>query len=283
MDTNKYLDRIGYKGDTSVCLSTLKALTAAHLHAVPFENLDIHFRANTSLERDWLYDKVVTRNRGGWCYELNLLYRELLKELGFNVEIHGGQVFTASNDGHYLEHLTLSVRLGSRRYLVDVGFGDGMYEPLELVNGAMARFGLYEFRVRIGEDQIHILCFRDGAFRKGLSLDLIPRAVSEFCEAVKFNSSNPASWWTQALVVSKAIPGGRSTVVGQVHTIRTKSTNKSVVLTRSEYLQILKSEFGIHISKIPRPRASSITMRLRRLIQVARHKFRRTRMNRITN
>lgn len=282
MDVARYLNRIEYEGDVSVCLATLVALTGAHLRAVPFENLDIHLRVDRSLEKDWLYDKIVVKNRGGWCYELNLLYMELLKELGFSVDIHGGKVFTEDTDGRDMEHLTLSVTLGSARYLVDVGFGDGMYAPMEIVDGSKSNYGIYRFQIHQRGPQIHLLSFRQGEFSKGLSFDLTPRVVSDFDDAVHFNSSNPASWWTQQLVVSKAIPDGRSTLIGLVSKVRTTTVSKKKTLTRSEYLRTLESEFGIRISYVPRPKASSLFMRFWRLVQIALNKWRRVRTAKIS-
>ncbi|MGH2486980.1 MAG: arylamine N-acetyltransferase, partial [Ktedonobacterales bacterium] len=52
-------------------LSLLRALHQAHLLAVPFENLSIHYDQPITLEDATLYDKIVRRQRGGFCYELN--------------------------------------------------------------------------------------------------------------------------------------------------------------------------------------------------------------------
>ena len=38
------------------------------------------------------------RRRGGFCYELNGLFRRLLAELGFSVSIASGRVYIASDD-----------------------------------------------------------------------------------------------------------------------------------------------------------------------------------------
>ena len=50
-DLNAYCARINYTGSRSTCLDTLKALQYAHVHAVPFENLDIHLGVPISLLR----------------------------------------------------------------------------------------------------------------------------------------------------------------------------------------------------------------------------------------
>jgi N-hydroxyarylamine O-acetyltransferase len=74
MDVDKYLDRINYRGSLVTTAETLRALQEAHLLAVPFENLSIHLGEPIVLENGALFDKVVNRRRGGFCYELNGLF-----------------------------------------------------------------------------------------------------------------------------------------------------------------------------------------------------------------
>lgn len=70
-----YFERIGYKGPQDVSFKTLKAIQAAHLLSIPFENLDLHLNVPLQLNFPHLFDKIVIKRRGGWCYEVNgLLY-----------------------------------------------------------------------------------------------------------------------------------------------------------------------------------------------------------------
>ena len=82
----------------------------AHLLAVPFENLDIHLGRPISLDQDALFGKIVTRRRGGFCYELNGLFALLLRELGFEVTLLSAGVARADGGfGPEFDHLTLLV------------------------------------------------------------------------------------------------------------------------------------------------------------------------------
>lgn len=67
-----YLARIGYEGPIGLTEACLDQLVLRHQLSVPFENLDIRIRKTpVSLGIPQLFDKVVTRGRGGFCYELN--------------------------------------------------------------------------------------------------------------------------------------------------------------------------------------------------------------------
>ena len=82
-----YLNRINYHGSLEPNAETLRDLQVAHLLAVPFENLSIHSGEPIVLEDEALFEKVVQRRRGGFCYELNGLFAWLLRNLGFKVEM----------------------------------------------------------------------------------------------------------------------------------------------------------------------------------------------------
>src|SRR6187397_3354830 len=108
MDFQSYLQRINYRGEQTPTAATLRELHRAHLLTVPFENLDIHLGRPIVLEQGALFDKIVRRRRGGFCYELNGLFAALLYKLGFDVTMLSAGVARA--DGSYgpeFDHLTL--------------------------------------------------------------------------------------------------------------------------------------------------------------------------------
>ena len=71
MDMQAYLQRINYHGSLSPSIQTLRDLHLAHLLTVPFENLSVYYEEQIVLQDKALFDKVVSRRRGGFCYELN--------------------------------------------------------------------------------------------------------------------------------------------------------------------------------------------------------------------
>ena len=85
MDVEAYLERIGYRGGREPNAENLAALVAAHRFTVPYETLDLWRGRHVTLAEEALFDKIVTRRRGGYCFELNELYGYLLRALGFHV------------------------------------------------------------------------------------------------------------------------------------------------------------------------------------------------------
>lgn len=107
---NAYLVRIGHpepnpedaSSPNNYGLGLLASLQRQHLASVPFENLSVHYSANNdytvSLDPKEVYAKIVTRRRGGYCLENNLLFGILLRSFGFNVYSAGGRV---DNERHF--------------------------------------------------------------------------------------------------------------------------------------------------------------------------------------
>jgi N-hydroxyarylamine O-acetyltransferase len=95
----------------------------AHLLAVPFENLDVQLGVAVSTRPEDAYEKVVRRRRGGWCFELNGLFKWALTEIGFEVQSLAGVVGrVASEPPQEPDHLLLRVDCDEPLF-VDVGFG----------------------------------------------------------------------------------------------------------------------------------------------------------------
>ena len=133
MDIDLYLKRINYKGPLIPSIESLRKLQLSHLFYVPFENLSIHSNEPIILQYKLLYDKIVLKRRGGFCYELNGLFSYLLQQLGYEVEILSAGVAEVNNNfGPDFDHMCLMVSLEDI-WLVDVGFGDSFREPLLLI------------------------------------------------------------------------------------------------------------------------------------------------------
>jgi N-hydroxyarylamine O-acetyltransferase len=136
MDLDAYLARIGYAGPVTPTLETLDGVMRAHVAAIPFENIDVQLGRPTSRALPAIFDKLVTRRRGGWCYEQNGLLGWALDRIGFAVTpLAGGVMRAAAGDGVLGNHLALLVRL-EEPFLVDAGFGGSLAAPIRLQAGA---------------------------------------------------------------------------------------------------------------------------------------------------
>lgn len=108
----------------------------AHVAAIPFENLDVQLGRPTSRALPDIFAKLVTRRRGGWCYEQNAMLGWALGQMGFAVTpLAGGVMRVANGDAALGNHLALLVEVDGP-WLVDAGFGGSLASPLRLAEGA---------------------------------------------------------------------------------------------------------------------------------------------------
>lgn len=253
MDVSAYLRRIDYTGSLNPSAETLRALHRAHLLTVPFENLDIHLGRPIALAEDALFDKVVRRRRGGFCYELNGLFVALLRALGFEVAMLSARVWRGGACfGREFDHMVLLVRLEDQ-WLADVGFGDSFLEPLRLdERGDQVQDG-HMYRVARNGDEWTMLEYDPtGAIAGGYLFTLQPRRLTEYVPMCHYQQTSPESHFTQKRICSRATPDGRITLSDMRLIVTASGQRRERLLTdESDYAAALMDHFGIDLASTP--------------------------------
>ena len=131
-DLAAYLERVGLR-EVAPNAAGLRALQEAQMRAVPFENFDPLLGKVPALGLDEIFAKAVPGGRGGYCFELNLLFEAALKAAGFPVRRMLARVRMRGDNASARSHLALRVEAQGRAFLADAGFGGpGSLGPLEL-------------------------------------------------------------------------------------------------------------------------------------------------------
>lgn len=237
----QYLARLGFDQPPARDEHGLRALHRAHLRSVPFENLDIHLGRPIQLDHDHLMAKLLDRNRGGYCYELNGAFASLLTTLGFDVDLLEAQVFGENAFGMRFDHACLRVKLDVP-WLADVGFGASFEYPILFQTDIEQHDPAGVFRVveRSG-GSFDIDENRTPLYR----LSITPRALDEFAEANLFQQSSRKSHFTHNTICSLATERGRVTVRG-LRLIETVNDERNETELAPEQLgPVLADRFGI--------------------------------------
>lgn len=122
-----YLERIGFTAEPRVDRATLDELVYRHQCAVPFETVTLRRRGGApTLESDALYEKIVEQRLGGYCFELNKAFSELLETIGFDVRPVLSRVVRGRDGLMPINHRGIVVRLPEGECSADVGFGGPM-------------------------------------------------------------------------------------------------------------------------------------------------------------
>ena len=221
MDISDYLRRINCTGIVRSDLATLRELQYNHVFAIPFETLDIHNGIPIILQINLLYQKVIQDNRGGYCYELNILFYHLLGVCGFDVSLIAGRLHHGNNRyGREFEHLALLVTLNGRQWLVDVGYGDFSLAPLTIAPGEIQSDGRNFYRIIdqvVVDDQSYFGVAKWNASKQDFKMDyiftLIPRELSDFEEMNEFHQTSSESHFARSLICTMPTAEGRITLI----------------------------------------------------------------------
>jgi N-hydroxyarylamine O-acetyltransferase len=243
-----YLARIGADHSSHLTFGYLCDLHERHLTTVPFENLDIHLGERIVLDTDLLADKIVRRRRGGFCYELNGLFGELLSTLGYRVTLLAARVFGEQRLGPPFDHLALRVDL-DHPYLVDVGFGRLFREPLRLDTADPQHDRDGDFALRPVGEYGDLDLYRDGT--PEYRLETRPRELAEFGPTCWYHQTSPDSHFTRGPLCSRPTATGRVTLNGsrlirQEGEYRTERT-----LSDEEALAAYRDLFGMVLDRLP--------------------------------
>ena len=248
----EYLRRLGRSSPVPPDCATLSALHEAHLLHVPFENLDIALGREIVLDLDRLFDKIVVRRRGGFCYELNGLFASLLRTLGFDVDLLSARVANDAGElGPEFDHMALLVRCEGRRLLADVGFGDSFRTPIDLDDPAPQRGGdplgrAWSVREQ-GEELALVQHEASGSSRTAYTFTLEPRTRAEYAPMCVWQQSSPESHFTRRRICSRATPEGRVTLADDRFVVTTAAGRRETPVAERERDALLVREFGIEL------------------------------------
>ncbi len=245
----QYLERIGYTGSLEPTLAVLSRLQLAHLRNVPFENLSIHVGEEILLDADWLYDKLVQRQRGGFCYELNSTFARLLRALGFTVDmLAAGVARSGGAFGPIFDHLMLRVWLDDAPWLVDVGFGDSFRQPLRLeLETVQAETGR-DYRLMPDGDQYVLQERKRGdAWKAQYRFGLASHVLSDYAQMCVYHQTSAETTFTQKRVCTLATASGRITLTDSafIVTLLNGARDEQPVDSEVQRAKLLKEQFGI--------------------------------------
>jgi N-hydroxyarylamine O-acetyltransferase len=251
VDLGAYFARIGYSGSPKADLRTFRAIHRAHLAAIPYENLDVRLGRPGGLSPAVAYGKLVTRRRGGWCYEMNGVLAWALEEIGFSVTRLAGAVLREERgDAVIGNHMVLKVALDGRDWLADVGLGDGLLEPIPIEAGDH-QVGGYDFRLERLDEQWWRLHNHPLGGARNFDFTLAPADAATLAGMCHWLRTSPDSIFTQAVLAYRHAPDGWVVVLGRILRIlrRITPTTKRDHLIESpqELVAILRTEFGLDV------------------------------------
>ena len=251
MNVEKYLERIGLspKIDKTPTFDLLRKLQLSHIYSVPYENIDLVKGVPLALDEDKIYEKIVKRHRGGYCFELNLLFERLLSGIGFDTESYFARFWRGCDTVPERRHRITGVKIDGVTYIADVGVGSAAPRiPMRLEEGTVqSSFGeSYRFE-RDAEFGWMLYELKDGEWQKCYSFTMEKQFDIDFEAASYYCEKHPSSKFNKSFIISLKTPDGRITVDGNTHKVFVGQELRYIEenMERERLVEVLGERFGL--------------------------------------
>ncbi|WP_043848348.1 arylamine N-acetyltransferase family protein [Amycolatopsis keratiniphila] len=247
VDVPAYLARLGLEHEPP-SLDALFRLHAAHVERVPYEDLEVQLGRVTSLDPAVSFGRIAA-GRGGYCYHLNGAFSALLRALGYQVTRHpGGVQGHGEAAGIHLNHLALTVtglpEAPEVGWLLDVGLGDGIHQPLPLREGEYKQ-GPLVFRIRPSEITPGGWRFDHDPQGSFVGMDFAPETavMADFAEKHVELSTSATSGFVRTLVLQRRDAEGVDSL--RALTLSGLPGGKTVLESPAEWWTAIEDVFGV--------------------------------------
>ena len=266
VDLDAYFERLGYDGRAAPTLETLARLHELHPQAIPFENLSPFLGEEIPLDVESLEEKLVRRGRGGWCFEQNLLFAHVLRQVGFELATLAARVRWNAPPGEARprSHMLLLVKLPQGDYIADVGFGGlVLTAPLRLETGRVQQTPHEAFRIGT-HDGAHLLEANvAGTWQPLYAFDLHEQTLPDYEVSNWYLAHHPKSQFVTGIIAARTAPQTRHALRGGRHTIHRvgQPSESRAIESVEDFKRTLSGPFGIRL-----PESGELDVRLGRLL-----------------
>ena len=253
-DEDAYLARTGAARPAQHNLDELTQLSRKQAFSIPFENLDILLGRGVNVSPEAIFDKLIGRRRGGYCFELNGLFLQALQHFGFDARALLARVHV-SGEASGRTHQVSLVGLDGESWVVDVGFGTSCPRypmPLERKDEVQDHDGLRFRYVDADPWGVMVQVEESEHWQNLYSFDLTTVCQGDIETGNHFTSTSPTSFFRKMRIATMPNERGRNTL-GDLRLTRIVDGQPHVeqVDDGPEYLARLKDLFGIDLGASP--------------------------------
>lgn len=258
----RYLERIGYKGEIRHDVATLDELIRHHQCSVPFETITLRQRAGApSLELPDVYKKVVEQRLGGYCFELNLLFEALLVSLGFDARPI--QCRSVERDGIRvpINHRGELVSLNGNAYFVEVGYGGPvpcgalLFDDCgdQVVSGEIFKMVILDETWWCMERASKTQMSASEGDKAPVRIPELELCMASVCDldflALNEYFSRPGTLFRDHTIINLRTQNGHKSIFDDTFTVRQGVDKQTIeIKTRHQLQVILEDEFGMKVA-----------------------------------
>lgn len=249
-DKLAYLQRLGLTASSKLDKQYLDTLIYAHQCSVAFENLDVcEFHRQISLEIPDLFHKIVVDKRGGYCFELNALFTQLLVDFGYHAYACMCRITRNKDYIPPILHRGIIVELEHELYFCDVGYGGPMPPGAVLIqDGHSVTLHGETFHIRKRNDYWWKLLrtTSSGSLEEVMEFYTMPQENVNFLVLNAYCSQNKDSIFTQKYFINIRTFLGSKSILGDAFTcVENGKATTQEIKDKHEFYQILEQHFHL--------------------------------------
>ena len=215
-----FLRRIGMAGaEAALNVDFLGQVTGHAVTHIAYENLDVLAGKALQLDDEALYDKIVTRGRGGYCFELNGLLTYMLREMGFQVSERFARFLLGEKDVPMRRHRVTVVHMADGDYLCDIGVGIVAPRlPLRIEENTVQEQNGESYRFT--RDRVHgwvMWELHHGAWREYICFNDEKAFPVDFVQPSFYCEKHPDSPFNKEYMLAIKTDAGRKTLDGRCY------------------------------------------------------------------
>lgn len=241
--SNRYLEALDI-AKAPLGLTWVSEIVRNHLTTFPFSSVGPMLGDALPLDVEALYERIVVNRRGGYCFEHNALLFEILRELGFEVELYLGRVIYNQDTHPALTHRISLLSWQGQRYLVDVGFGPlGPDVPVPMDCNAPAQGNHFLYRVHEASAGVfHLQYFKEDAYFSLYKFELAHYGTAD-CEVGHFYShKSPQATFVNHLVVSRTMHDEIRSLRNRSYRVITSQSDRDTLIESATQLGMLLNQ-----------------------------------------
>jgi N-hydroxyarylamine O-acetyltransferase len=256
IDLEAYFKRIHYDGSCCPTLETLQAIHRQHTYNIAFENFNSFLKQPVPLNLESIQQKLIYEERGGYCFEQNLMLRSVLIALGFQVTGLVARVLWNFPEGTYSRrtHMLLQINIEEQFYIADVGFGCFTPTAPLLLKPNIEQATPHEpFRIVNGENCYVIQAKICSEWQSLYRFDLQEQHLPDYELCNRYVSTCPDSLFTTTLFAARPDSNCRYALRNNKFTIHSLGnyTQKRTLSTVSELRSVIKEIFRLNLDLLP--------------------------------
>ncbi|WP_226678097.1 arylamine N-acetyltransferase family protein [Mesobacillus jeotgali] len=253
-----FRERIGMLISAPVTLAKMDEILEQTAAAIPFENLCTLSGDLNELNEDNLVEKIIQRNEGGLCYDLNGILYLFLKENGLDVQLICGSVYVPDFNGFSptgRTHAAILLNDAGKRYLVDTGFGGNLpLRPVPMdgteISSPNGDFRIKQHNSEFGDYILEMkLKYKDSDWRIGYAFDSREPVgnVSDLSEMKKIITEHPQSPFNKKPLLTRVTVDGSMVLTETSFTKWTEDGIKKEEIDSERFKGLAKEFYNIEL------------------------------------